>query len=86
MAWKNIIYSQDEAVAIVQFNRPQAMNAFNMEMLDELDEIMNVVTADDTVRAVVLKGNNDYFSVGADVRDFVDYGPLEVREYIEKAH
>jgi len=40
------------------------MNAFNMEMLDELDEIMNVVTADDTVRAVVLKGNNDYSRLG----------------------
>lgn len=86
MAWKNILYSQEDAVAIVQFNRPQAMNAFNMEMLDEMDEVMKVITADDTIRAVVLKGNDGVFSVGADVRDFVDYGPLEVREYIEKAH
>lgn len=86
MAWRHILYFQEDAVAIVQFNRPQAMNAFNMEMLNELNEILDAVAADDTVRAVVLKGTDGIFSVGADVRDFVDYGPLEVREYIEKAH
>ena len=86
MGWKNIIYSKEEAVAVVQFNRPESLNAFNIEMLDEMDAVMEQIMADNEVRAVVMKGNDQVFSGGADVRDFVDYGPLEVREYIEKAH
>lgn len=86
MAGKNILYSKDEAVAVVQFNRPDALNAFNLEMLNEMDAILENIAADDTVRAVVLKGSDQVFSCGADVRDFVNYGPLEVRDYIEKAH
>lgn len=86
MDLKNIIYSKEEAVAFVQFNRPEAFNAFNLEMLDEMAWVMEDIISDDTIRAVILKGNDQVFSGGADVRDFVDYGPLEVREYIEKAH
>ncbi len=84
--WKYFLYSKQEAVAVVQFNRPDALNAFNVEMLDEMDEILEKIASDDEVRAVVLKGNEQVFSCGGDVRDFVDYGPLEVRKYIERAH
>ena len=38
--WKYFLYSKQEAVAVVQFNRPDALNAFNLEMLDEMDEIL----------------------------------------------
>jgi enoyl-CoA hydratase/carnithine racemase len=83
---KNLIYSHQEDIAIVQFNRPEAFNAFNSEMLMEMGAVLDDIQADPGVRAVVIKGNDQVFSGGADVRDFVNYGPLDVREYIELAH
>lgn len=86
MDLKNLIYSHQEDIAIIQFNRPEAFNAFNSEMLMEMGAVLDNIQADSSIRAVVIKGNDQVFSGGADVRDFLNYGPLDVREYIELAH
>lgn len=86
MQLKTIIFEKDNGIAVVQLNRPEAMNAFNLDMLTELSAVFDEIAGDDSIRAVILKGSDKIFSAGADIRDFVDYGPLEVRHYIEQAH
>lgn len=86
MEFKTIIFEKDEAIATVQLNRPGAMNAFNLEMLTELSAVFDEISGDDSIRVMILKGSDKVFAAGADIRDFVDYGPLEVRHYIEQAH
>lgn len=86
MDFKNIIYDQKDATAIIQFNRPDDLNAFNLEMLEEMDIVLEKVKNDDNIKSLVLKGNEEVFAAGADLREVINYGPLEVRNYIEKAH
>lgn len=58
-------------VAWVTLNRPDVLNAINMEMRDLLWEIMHAVRDDPEVRAVVFKGAGEKaFSAGADISEF----------------
>jgi 2-(1,2-epoxy-1,2-dihydrophenyl)acetyl-CoA isomerase len=56
------------AVTTILLDRPQAMNAVNTELGDELLAALRDAADDDTVRAVVLTGNGRAFSSGADLR------------------
>ncbi|HEY6891947.1 MAG TPA: enoyl-CoA hydratase-related protein [Solirubrobacter sp.] len=56
------------AVATIVLDRPQAMNAVDAELGDQLLAALREVAEDDAVRAVVLTGNGRAFSSGADLR------------------
>jgi methylglutaconyl-CoA hydratase len=54
-------------MATVQLNRPERGNAFNQVMLNELAAQLAVLTEDENVRMVVLRGNGRHFCTGADL-------------------
>src|SRR5882757_7949659 len=56
-------------VATIRLARPP-MNAINAQLQEELREAAAVVTADATVRAVVIFGGEKVFAAGADVKEF----------------
>ena len=57
------------AAAIIRLARPQALNAWNAQLGDELLDAVRSVAADDGVRAVCVTGAGRAFSSGADLRD-----------------
>jgi 2-(1,2-epoxy-1,2-dihydrophenyl)acetyl-CoA isomerase len=60
---------RDGAAATIELNRPEALNAWNGQLGDDLLGAIQEVAADDEVRAVVLTGAGRAFSSGADLRD-----------------
>jgi 2-(1,2-epoxy-1,2-dihydrophenyl)acetyl-CoA isomerase len=60
---------RDGAAATIELNRPEALNAWNGALGDELLDAIRAVAGDDEVRAVVLTGAGRAFSSGADLRD-----------------
>jgi enoyl-CoA hydratase/carnithine racemase len=71
-SFETIIYEKDNGIAHVTLNRPQALNAFNVQMRDDLYEIMSAIHADDEVRVAVFKGAGDKaFCAGADLKEFL---------------
>jgi 2-(1,2-epoxy-1,2-dihydrophenyl)acetyl-CoA isomerase len=60
--------------AIIRLNRPEALNAWNTELGDELLHAVRSVAEDDTVRAVGVTGSGRAFSSGADLRDLTSRG------------
>ena len=56
------------AVATIRLDRPQAMNAVDAQLGDDLLAALTAVAGDDAVRAVVLTGNGRAFCSGADLR------------------
>ena len=54
-------------VQIVSMNRPEALNAFNAEMNDDLADALLQAAEDDSVRVLVLTGSGRAFSAGADL-------------------
>lgn len=53
--------------ALITLNRPEVLNAMNEELCDELDAALERVRCDPEVRAVVITGSPDAFSVGEDL-------------------
>ncbi len=64
-----VIYSQQDAVAVISMNRPDALNGFTGELCDDLLLAMEQAHRDDSVRAVVLTGEGRAFSAGADLKE-----------------
>jgi enoyl-CoA hydratase/carnithine racemase len=56
-----------DGIATVWLNRPESLNAFNQEMMQELVAVFDRTDADDQVRAVVVTGRGRAFCAGADL-------------------
>ena len=70
--FETVIYEKNGSIACVTLNRPQALNAFSVQMRDDLFEILSAIKVDDEVRVVLLKGAGDKaFCAGADLREFL---------------
>ncbi len=65
--FKSILWTREEAVAVITLNRPDQMNAISKELEDELHEALRLAAADEAVRAVVLTGSGNAFSAGYDL-------------------
>lgn len=63
-------YVQKGAVAEIRLNRPEAMNAFNIELATELGQALKRAAQDKAVRAVVIRGEGKSFSAGGDLKMF----------------
>ena len=62
----------DSGVATLTINRPEAMNALNETVVNQLSAALDAVNADASVHTIVLDGAGKAFVAGADVKFFVD--------------
>lgn len=58
------------------FNRPEALNAFNLKMADELSAAWRELEDDDQVRVIVNTGRGRAFQTGVDVQEVSDAGGM----------
>lgn len=66
----HLLYEQKEHVAIITLNRPDAMNAFNFDMLRELGQVVDALRINPDIRLVIFRGaGGRAFSVGADLKE-----------------
>ncbi len=65
-------------VTKLQINRPDVLNALNMEVRHDLDAALGDCAADPEVRVVVLTGNDKAFAAGADIKEMAKAGPVEL--------
>jgi len=63
---------QEGVIATVRLNRPEAMNALNETVVEQLGAVLDDLNTDDSVDAIVLEGAGKAFVAGADVKFFVD--------------
>jgi len=67
MTDEKILYSLENGIGLITFNRPERMNAVTMEMQLRLQEIVREVILDNEVRVVIVTGNGRAFCGGIDV-------------------
>jgi enoyl-CoA hydratase len=65
--YETILVEREGKVAKITLNRPEKLNAVNLQMFEELIKAIGEVEEDDDVNAVILKGNGTSFSAGADL-------------------
>lgn len=59
----------ENSVRVVQLDRPEALNAFNSQMFDDLADAFLDAAADETVHVLLLTGAGRAFSAGADLME-----------------
>lgn len=62
----------DSGVATLTINRPEAMNALNVDVVGQLTSALEAVESNNDVHTIVLDGAGKAFVAGADVKFFVD--------------
>ncbi|HET8707690.1 MAG TPA: enoyl-CoA hydratase-related protein, partial [Pseudomonadales bacterium] len=67
MAFNTIKYEKDGAILTITLNRPERMNAFTVEMAQELVEAIDMADADNDIRVIILTGEGKAFCAGADL-------------------
>lgn len=71
MDYNNIIMEEKNAVGYLTFNRPQALNSFNVDMHREVAEVLNFWAKKPDVRCIVISGEGRGFCAGQDLGDRV---------------
>jgi 2-(1,2-epoxy-1,2-dihydrophenyl)acetyl-CoA isomerase len=63
---------EDDAIAIVYLNRPEALNALNMQVATDFCSVVDQVAQTSSVRAVIVSGRGKAFCAGGDLAAFKD--------------
>ncbi|MGA2767494.1 MAG: enoyl-CoA hydratase-related protein [Candidatus Bathyarchaeia archaeon] len=81
MEFKYIIYEKSEGIATIILNRPEALNAFSKEVVEEIMHALEDVKNDENVRVVILTGAGEKaFSAGMDIKAMIGMTVLKARE------
>src|SRR5918996_422620 len=65
--YKTILYQKQRNGVLITLNRPNALNAMNEQLLQELDSALAEAESDPEIRAVVITGSGGAFSTGEDI-------------------
>lgn len=72
MNYETLIVETRDRVGLITLNRPQALNALNSRLLEEMLVALDGFAADDAVGAVVITGSEKAFAAGADIKEMKD--------------
>lgn len=81
MEFKNIIVEIKEKVGMVKMNRPNVLNALNIETLQELSKAISHLSESDDVRVIIITGEGKAFVAGADIAEMKDMSPDEAIQF-----
>ena len=85
MAYETIIVDTADDVATIRLNRPDALNALNQLLLNELCAALEEADSSDKVRCIVVTGSEKAFAAGADITEMADksYVDMTAQAYFQ---
>jgi len=69
---------KEPGYALIQFNRPEVLNAINMKLMEELVSTLEELDKDSDVRCIVITGSEKAFAAGADIKEMADASAIEM--------
>ena len=82
MSMKFIQLEPKEEIAIIKINRPEALNAMNADVINELSRTIDIVGNDDDIKVIIITGVGERsFCAGADIAYMVNINPIEAEKY-----
>ena len=72
MSYETILLDKREAIGIITLNRPQALNAFNKQLMDELTQAVRELEVDEEIGCMIITGSEKAFAAGADIKEIAD--------------
>ena len=74
-------------IAIITINRPEVLNAINVDVITELSHAIGIVSADDSVKVIIITGKGERsFCAGADIRYVININAIEAERYASLVH
>ena len=84
MEYKNILFTVEDGLATVTFNRPKALNAMNSETMAELLSAVTHCKNDESISVLILTGTGEKaFVAGADISEMQDMKPYQALAFME---
>jgi enoyl-CoA hydratase len=75
---KTLLFEEKEPhIGVVTMNRPNQLNAINLDMLDDFKTLFEVLSQNDSIRVLIITGAGKGYSSGADLNDAVLYKASE---------
>ncbi|MBP7261970.1 MAG: enoyl-CoA hydratase/isomerase family protein [Bacteroidia bacterium] len=65
-------------IALIRLNRPNELNALNLELMGELRDSLKALDSNDEVRVIIITGNERAFAAGADIKQMADKNVIDV--------
>ena len=86
MSYQCIIVETHQRAGLIRINRPQALNALNDQVVDEIGAALDQFEADDNIGAIVITGSEKAFAAGADIGAMATFGYMDAYkgEYITR--
>lgn len=81
MEFKNLVIEKNDAIGIIKLNRPESLNALNIETLGEIRDAVLSLNNDDEVKVLIFTGEGKAFIAGADIKQMKDMNEEEAREF-----
>ncbi|MGD2026255.1 MAG: enoyl-CoA hydratase-related protein [Anaerolineales bacterium] len=79
--YTSILVETREKVGLITLNRPDAYNALNATILNELVNALKAFDVDKSIGAMVVTGHDKFFAAGADIKEMVDASVTEMLEH-----
>jgi len=87
MEYKNILLSVEGEIGILTINRPKALNALNIETLQDIQMAIREIKEDPALRVLILTGAGEKaFVAGADISEMRGMSPIEAVNFSRKGH
>lgn len=84
MHYETLILDKQDMVGLIRLNRPEAYNALNDQLMNDLTDALDDLEADDAIGAIVLIGSEKAFAAGADIKMMREWNMMDVfkRQFI----
>jgi enoyl-CoA hydratase/carnithine racemase len=69
--FRTVIYRRIGSIARITLNRPEVLNAYNVQMRDDLWEVLSAIRVDTDIKVVIVDGAGRAFCAGADLSEFL---------------
>lgn len=84
--YKTIKFEEKSGIGYITINRPEALNALNMDVLKDLKKVLAEIASKDKIRVVILTGEGRSFVAGADIVQMKKLTPVKGRQMMELGH
>lgn len=86
MEFNSIILTKENTTRIITLNRPQAMNALNAELIEEMNAALDMIAGDQETRVLIITGGDKVFAAGGDIKAMMECDPQGAKAYVEPIH
>jgi enoyl-CoA hydratase len=81
--YRNILVEMVGQIGIIRINRPQALNALNIETIHELNDVVHQWSKKDDIKVIIITGEGKAFVAGADIAEMKDMTRQQAIDFSE---